>query len=307
MTASSDGTRVLLSNGSVYETTTEPAVKLFDLTKGHGGFMGVAAASADLKTVYFVDSEVVAPQQGPTHAVAQAGQPNLYVYEAAAGAVRFIGTLAPEDGHHGQDALLGTWTPAPQDRLAQTTPNGRYLAFDSVAPITGYDNNITSGNCGTPGVTACSEVYLYDELERTLRCVSCNPAALPPAGASSLSLLQPIVSRFPQPHNLTSAGRVFFNSFDQLSAGDHFPGVENVWEFEQDGQGTCGLPSGCLAMISTGRSSFDASFLSADELGADIFFTTRQQVLPKKTATNSWTLRCARRRRLLAHGSPRTV
>ena len=289
LTANPDGTRVLLSDGTLYDTTTEPSLKTFDLTKAHHGFEGIAGASEDLSRIYFVDNQVINPVQGPLHTAAQAGQPNLYEYAAGAGAVRFIATLAPYDNHHGPDHVIGTWVAAPSDRMAQVTPDGRYLAFDSVAPLTGYDNTFKFEPAGGPPkpcapeeeVAACGQVFEYDALAKTVNCVSCDPTGQRPAGPSTLSLLQPVVSRYPQPRNLTPHGRLFFDSFDALTAGDRSPGVGNVYEYELEGQGGCTRAAGCVRLLSSGRGTLDASFLSSDESGKNVFFTTRAQLLPE--------------------------
>ncbi len=282
LTASTDGTKVLLSDGSLYDTTIEPITRTFDLTKGHHGFEGIAGASSDLSRIYFVDNQVINPVQGPLHTAAQTGQPNLYEYESGAGAVRFIATLTTYDNHHGPDHELGTWVAAPQDRMAQVTSNGRFLAFDSVVPLTGYNSTFAGPVC-VPEEEAhpCGEVFEYDSAAKSVRCVSCNPTGLSPAGPSTLSLLQPIVSRYPQPHSLTPSGRLFFDSFDALTASDQAPGVENVYEYEPEGQGGCTRTGGCTFLLSSGRGKRDASFLSADETGKNVFFTTRQQLLPE--------------------------
>ncbi len=54
------------------------------------------------------------PQQGPTAHSRTGRQPNLYEYEAAAGAVRFIATLAPKDNHHGPDPVSAPGSPRPR-------------------------------------------------------------------------------------------------------------------------------------------------------------------------------------------------
>ncbi len=58
LTASADGTGVLLSDGQVYElneagSAYEPTV---DLTEGEGGFEGILGATEDLSRIYFVDT-----------------------------------------------------------------------------------------------------------------------------------------------------------------------------------------------------------------------------------------------------------
>ena len=206
VTASTDGRRVLLSDGTLYDTSAEPIAKTADITKGHQGFQGIAGASDDLSRIYFVDTEVINPVQGPLHTSAKAGQPNLYEWEGGANAVRFIATLLPYDDLHGTDHALGTWEAAPEDRLAQVTPDGRFLAFDSVAPLTGYDNSFGGPVCSPEAeIEACNEVFEYDAAgkKRRLRVVQ-------PDGPAARRALEPLAAAadrsraIPQPRNLTT-------------------------------------------------------------------------------------------------------
>jgi hypothetical protein len=55
-------------------------------------------------------------------------------------------------------------------------------------------------------------------------------------------------------------------------------GLEDVYEFEPSGVGSCGLSSGCVGLISGGGSSEESAFLDASENGSDVFFLTSAQL-----------------------------
>ena len=280
--ASSDGKRALLNDGRIFEVQGESAVGLVDLTHGKGGFQGMLGASESLGSVYYVDTSVLPSVSGPGNTAPASGADNLYLYDASTALTYFVATLSPADNGYGHDAVEGAWEASPSDRKAQVTPDGRFLAFQSFAPLTGANSEATSGPCAMhEGIRKCTDVFEWDANHpEKLDCVSCDPAGLPPAGASVLSLMQPVGSTFPQPRNLTNEGRLYFDSFDVLSIEDAHPGVKNAYEHEADGQGTCTNGAGCTLLLSSGQSRFDASFFSADQTGANVFLTTRAQLLP---------------------------
>lgn len=100
-----------------------------------------------------------------------------------------------------------------------------------------------------------------------------------------------------QSRYLSDSGRLFFNSADALvpeAAGktrketvegrENEPvGVENVYEYEPDGVGSCTKPSGCVALISNGKSDKESAFLDASADGNDVFFLTAEKLLPQDT------------------------
>jgi len=282
LTAATDGSKVLLSDGEVYDLE---AKTLTDLTGGAGGFEGMAGASEGLSRIYFVDTEALTPPEevnGGGEAAVK-GKFNLYLWKE--GTVGFIGRLAALDNQAG-GGVVGVWKPAPGNRLAQASADGRFLAFQSEAPLTGYDNLVRGAeSCfgsGTEGLVECSEVFEYDALTEKLLCVSCNPSGVRPLGASSLSLLNTENESFSQPHNLPpeGEGRLFFVSLDQLTPADNNGRRQDVYEFEPDGVGSCKRAKGCLSLISSGQDPKDSQFINASATGEDVFFTTRAQLLP---------------------------
>jgi hypothetical protein len=94
------------------------------------------------------------------------GQCNIYLYHE--GSTRLVARVAGADSPDwglGENQLTSL--------TARVSRNGRYLAFMSEPPLTGYDN--TDISTGKPD----QEVFLYDAQaaggEGQLRCASCDP------------------------------------------------------------------------------------------------------------------------------------
>jgi hypothetical protein len=285
LTAAADGSEVLLSNGQLYElngagSAYEPST---DLAAGEGGFQGILGASEDLSRIYFVDTAALTPpgEENANEEHAVAGAFNLYAFHE--GATAFIGALLEGDNQLGFS--FGAWKASPADRIAQASPDGRFLAFMSKARLSGYDNTRAGGgDCAlNGGGPTCFEVFEYAADTGTLSCASCNPAGQRPLGRSNLSLLKPTGSppAFPQPANLSPAGngRLFFESRDSLLPQDTNAGIQDVYEWEPAGIGGCAKAGGCVALISSGHSSEDSMFMDASANGDDAFFITRSQLV----------------------------
>jgi DNA-binding beta-propeller fold protein YncE len=105
---------------------------------------------------------------------------------------------------------------------------------------------------------------------------------------------------FYQSRYLSDEGRLFFNSADPLThvakptrtevikGVTETVGVENVYEYEQTGIGTCSAPNtegGCVALISSGESEHESAFLDASNNGEDVYFLTSQPLVPQDTDT----------------------
>jgi hypothetical protein len=124
------------------------------------------------------------------------------------------------------------------------------------------------------------EVFEYDARADHLVCASCNPSGVAPVGASKLTLISVVQTKFPQPRNLSDNGRLFFDSSDVLSPFDGNGSVEDVYEYEPGGIGTCVRARGCVSLISSGHSPSDSNFVAASSSGDDVFFTTRDRLVP---------------------------
>jgi hypothetical protein len=305
------------SEGSLYEYDTQTG-ELSDLTvpvnAGEAaGVLGLLpGVSDDGSYVYAVAQSVLTTSANTSGETATAGAGNLYELhlQGTNWQPTFIATLSGGDYPD-----WGTGTSQPAYLTARVSPDGRYLAFMSQRPLTGYDNidvNEASGR------HADEEVYLYDAQSAKLVCASCDPSGARPAGIDDVE--RPLVDRdevWPpgtwlaanipgwtpyatgealyQSRYLDNAGRVFFNSADTLvpQAVNH---TEDVYEYEPAGEGSCTTASstyrgggavigGCIDLISSGTSSQESAFLDASESGDDVFFLSAARLTPQAPAS----------------------
>ena len=280
----------------------------------HASVQGlVLGVSADGSSVSFVAQGVLSENANGNGETAEAGAFNLYQLRLAGGewTTVFLARLSAEDRAEWEGAKLADTAYL----TARTSPNGRYLAFMSSAPITGYDNIDAS-----PGANGArdEEVYLYDADTASLRCVSCSPNGARPAGvhdavqsgeglglfvdrreiwvghwlggnipgwtAQSLPVAGAPGALF-QSRYLSDDGRLYFNSPEALVPAD--ANSENdVYQYEPGGTGSCESASGgCISLVSSGTSSHESAFLEATPEGGSVFFLTEAQLLPQDTDT----------------------
>jgi hypothetical protein len=276
--ASADGTQVLLKDGCLYDVADATCL---DLTQGAGGFVGIAGQSEDFSHIYFVDTAVLpgAGESTDGHS-AQGGEDNLYAWSS--GTTHFVATLANNDGGGAGFEEVNDWAAAAESRTAQASPAGRFLAFTSRRSLTGYRN---VGPCNIEAVDApCAEVYLYDSQTESLSCPSCDPAGAAPSGRSLVPRIgAPPRATLSQARFLLDNGRLYFDSQDSLLPADTNEGVEDVYQWEPQGLGSCARGEGCLSLISAGRGGVDSNFLAVDESGKNVFFTTRDPLVKQDT------------------------
>ncbi|HET9152706.1 MAG TPA: hypothetical protein VFN85_01160, partial [Solirubrobacterales bacterium] len=237
-----------------------------------------ATISADGSTAYFV-SESVIPAAGtnPTGAEPQPGEENLY--RSREGQIAFVGTVTERDvvgtigETNGKTDGLGLWVRAIGPAVtpgflgivpARSTPDGGVFLFKSRAPLTGYDSQ------------GHAEVYRYDSAGDVLQCLSCNPTG---AAAQSDANLQSedregseLFSAIAWPANLRADGRrAFFESSEPLVAED-VDGLQDVYEWEDQGVGSCTRPGGCLYLVSSPQSRRNEYLWAVSGSGDDVFF-----------------------------------
>ncbi|MBA3867081.1 MAG: fibronectin type III domain-containing protein [Solirubrobacterales bacterium] len=282
ITASPDGSKVLLGDGCLYDVGAGACSG--NVTEGQGGFEGILGASADLTRIYYVDTaQLTGNAENANEERAVAGAHNLYVWDE--GAITFVARLLQADNNTGRK--FGDWKPASSNRSAQVTPDGRYLAFMSAARLTGYDNDhLGGGEClhEAENSPACFEVFEYDATTQRLTCPSCNPTGTRPLDGSNLNLVErptPSGAGLPQPTNLLPDGRLFFESRDVLSAADQNGKIQDVYEWAPTGFEGCQKAGGCVSLISAGRGSpsEEAYFADATPSGSDVFFVTRARLV----------------------------
>lgn len=289
-----------------------------DLTAGHGSVEPsgevqevVSDVSEDGAYVYFVAKGVLA-------AGGVKGEDNLYLLHDTSGGwtTTWIAALAGSDKPSWY-AREDFGVPFLSDISSRVSPDGRFLAFMSERPLTGYDNvDALNGHRD-------EEVFLYDAHEGRLTCASCNPTGERPVGVLDTQAAELVIDRegvwtakestpenprsdhwlagsIPGWDNLTTnsptyqsrylsnSGRLFFDSPDSLvpQATD---GLENVYEYEPSGVGACttlaasfsARSGGCVSLMSAGTSSAESAFYDASESGDDVFFATTSKLVSR--------------------------
>ena len=139
-----------------------------DPTPGKGANVlgSITSISTDGTHVYFSAQGVLSDDTNPAGASAVAGQPNLYLYEAASGTTSFLGTLAAGDRTvlWGSNRTLGKAYPVPLLGPGGQGGDGHVLLFLSKASLSSEDAD--GGR---------TDAYRYDSEAETLRCASCAP------------------------------------------------------------------------------------------------------------------------------------
>jgi hypothetical protein len=228
---SADGDRLFyLNGGDIYEFIL-PSRETKRVTVS--GDAEIVNISADGSHVYFLSRSLLDGGDGI------AGEPNLYVWAGAQGAARYVTTVSPAD----VDAVASSptpslnkwtsWSVTPQENTGQgpganasrTTPDGRYLVFESRAELTGYP---TAGH---------TEIYRYDDAIEEILCVSCNPLRSPAqsdARLEALKYLRPSLGGAETViNNLSIDGaRVFFETAEPL-VEDDVDSVNDIYQWRQ--------------------------------------------------------------------------
>jgi hypothetical protein len=282
----------------VQHASTEPSCLLRDLSvdsnAGESAFVQevIPGLSSDGSELFFVANGALsegAPsgncvqrqkrnnQGGEEVREVLAGVCNLYVEHRAGGAEtgawsspQLIATLSAED----EPDWGGGGTGNLRYLSDRVSPNGEWFSFMSSRSLTGYDNrDAVSGRRD-------EEVYLYNTVEKSLVCASCDPSGARPHGiedkeesGEGLGMLVdrrevwgnswlaaslptwPGVDAFHgtyQPRYLTDNGRLFFNTSQQLAPQDQNH-TQDVYEYEPDGSTGPGGATAC----STALGDFD--------------------------------------------------
>jgi hypothetical protein len=274
---SEGGKRVFYVEGGhlkAFDTVSKATV---DFTPGVTDAVLVNVAPSGTRA-YFV-SEAAIGGTNPNGASPVPGAQNLYL--STQGAISFVGTVTERDvegepSASGPIGGLGLWTQAVSShRLgfdpSRLTADGSVLLFESRANLDGYD---PGGNF--------PQVYRYDSAPGSLDCISCPPTkGAPVEGANLQSFLIGAGSDgapFGGPNgyvpNLPLEGkRAFFESTEALVSGDT-DGLRDVYEWEENGIGSCKQAGGCVYLISSGHSETDDFLFGHSQSGDDAFFTT---------------------------------
>jgi hypothetical protein len=243
------------------------------------GNVKVVNVAPDGTRAYFVTTSVIpGGGQNPNGVFAKAGQQNLYLSEE--GDVTFVATVTARDVEGEKDPNngsqvdgLGLWTDALAGAQLARDPSrvsadGSVLLFQSRANLDGYDPK------GSP------QVYRYDAVADRLHCISCTPTGISTGGGASLESYAALqTTRLPfsasgfVPNLRFDGRRAFFQSKEALVATDNDK-VQDVYEWEEQGVGTCTSAGGCVYLISSGHSENDDYLYGISRSGDDVFFVT---------------------------------
>jgi hypothetical protein len=313
--ASADGSKVFfLTRTELTKDDTTHAVELYEyetatgkLTRiSHGGSGTaegnvdfVAAVSQDGSAVYFSAFGKLAAGATALKREQALSPVNLYRYDTLTGATTYVATLNTNGYPQKRGSLIRTgWYiteleggPFANGRGTEenglssrkewyTTADGRYLVFDTISPLTGFDNNmapditapgVSQCNYYEPPVNLCQELYRYDAATGSLVCVSCvGGAPIDGANFTRAALVSP-ASGPPRP--ISEDGKyVFFDSANALVA-QAVPGRIHVYEWHD----------GVLSMISPPGDPASAFFLGSSADGSNVFFSTHAQLASADT------------------------
>jgi hypothetical protein len=243
---------------------------------------GVARVSEDGSHVYFVAKGALAGKNAEGSAPTP-GEDNLYLFERdaayPAGRLAFVATLSEADAHD-----WGSFDIRP----VQATPDGRFMAFQSVADLTPGD------------VSGEPQIFEYDALQEELVRVSrgqtgyangltnanMNGSSIPEQGYGNedfqptMAATNLAVSAVGEGANAVS--RVVFSSAGALTPGAEeaaAAGVGSVYEYRSVGS----IADGNVYLISDGRSG--GGVVGLDASGEDVFFSTVAPLLVQDVDT----------------------
>jgi DNA-binding beta-propeller fold protein YncE len=279
------------------------AVSAGDTSGGGPRVQGVIATSSDGSHVYFVAKGVLSGVANGEGQLARDGAENLYVFERDArypeGHVAFIAALSGENlCQQGSDSAQ--WCSPP---VANVTPDGRFLVFTSRALLTRDDTS----------TTGVAQVFRYDADQTEQEVDEGTPALVRisigqdgyndngNAGVGNANIAHPQF-QFDDPGRtdttMSNDGSfVFFQSPVGLTpqALNDVPDsgggslAQNVYEWHE----------GQVYLISDGRDTSETAIragvrpeltssvelVGSDATGANVFFTTTDQLVPQDTDT----------------------
>jgi hypothetical protein len=253
-------------------------------TSGDGPrVQGVVTSSSDGSHVYFVAKGVLSTTANSQGETPHDGADNLYVFERDAshpgGHVVFIAVLPESDSPNWQDTAS----------LANVTPDGRFLVFES-------HGTLTSDDVRRDGA---ERVFRYDARTGALVRISIGEGGFNDNGNTGTGDARIASAQF---STLSHAGParldptmshdgsyVFFQSpvaltpqaLNDVSIDSNGGLAQNVYEYHD----------GHVYLISDGRDISEHNTLSSVELvgsdatGSNVFFTTTDQLVPQDTDT----------------------
>jgi hypothetical protein len=252
-----------------FDTKTNSSVALTPAGAVAFAVIGTNTTGSDGEYLYFV-----ANNENGALGAGVPGQPNIYVIHN--GVTSLVATASENDtiriAFIGSTPEEAPWVADLGLRQAEVSPDGTHLVFQSKASVTGFENE------------GAVEVFVYSAAEGKVVCASCDAAGTPPPGGNEAHSGKLTVSTesLTYLHRWMSGDgdRVFFNTSQSLVPGD-VNGVEDVYEWEREGTGSCpvqvpvSVVGGCQYLLSGGESENASFFVDADESGDNAFFVHR--------------------------------
>ena len=218
----------------------------------------VPAVSADGSAVYFTAFAPLAPGASPDKEEPNGQSPvNLYRYDTTTQTTTYVAQVDTLDyptrpGDASCGGAFGIGVALCSAANWYSTPNGRFLLFQSSLPVAGYNTSL-----GCPVALPksqhsadghCDELYRYDSEaaergEPSLLCVSCNPSGVPPAGNAQFTRSAPGgVASAPVRAMSENGAYVFFDTPDRLvsTAENH---TLDVYEWHEGQISLIGSPN----------------------------------------------------------------
>jgi hypothetical protein len=238
------------------------------------GVLGVARVSEDGSRVYFVATGKLTAKANGVGKTATAGKDNLYVYDTVAQKTQFIATLSATDS---QD-----WS-RNDNRPADATPDGRFLAFQSSADLTPDDSS------------SVPQVFEYDASARTLVRVSVGDGGFNNDGNTNTYPARIVNPEYNGVWDATlhrtsvgADGSVAFESADGLTPealngvpidneGDFAP---NVYSYHE-GRVSLISDGHDLSLVNFQNHEPSTQLAGVSASGFDIFFTTADRLAPQ--------------------------
>jgi DNA-binding beta-propeller fold protein YncE len=233
VSASPDGRYVVyFEDGKAYryDIQTEE-LKLLASEVGEGPFRVARPESADL---YFAKGDALSPR----------------LYFSHEGTVTFIAEAF--------DSVFPGFGPQGAPNEYTMSPNGRYLAFQSITNLTSFDSG------------GYEEIYLYDSQTDALICSSCRVDGGQATGNASLESAENGGSPFNRlaARSVLDDGTVLFDTPDPLVAADA-NGTRDVYTAK----------GGRITLISRGKLPTESNFVEATPDGSSIFFVTNDRLV----------------------------
>jgi hypothetical protein len=154
-------------------------------------------------------------------------------------------------------------TPAEPEFEGVATKDGAVFVFNTNAVLTRESQTINNS-------AGLLQTYRYDVSSKRLSCVSCAPQGVPQ---------HRIEEGLGQARQIADEGRrVFFETATKLVPQKAENGVDDVYEWEQAGTGSCQSEEqegGCVYLLSSGTSPYPSFYLDNDESGENVFFATK--------------------------------